>query len=368
MDTGPISISAELLTGEQLLDFLRSDKLLASTLDSIYDGIYIVDEKRRILFWNRGAEKITGFTSEEVMNRRCSDGILNHVDSAGELLCGRGCPLASSLATGQQLEKKVYPRHKDGHRFPVQTHIGPIRDADGRVVAAIEVFRDISQEEEHRVLQEKFARLIRKYVSTTTYDDVVDQARTDSQSSSRLRDVTILCLDMVGFTAFAESRSPEVVVDMLNEVFGTCDAITRRFHGDIDKFIGDALVAVFADANDAVDAAESLQQTMAELNASRGQRGEPEVLLRVGLNSGTVIQGEIGTSERKDLTVIGDVVNTASRIEKACDPGTVRLSEATFSRLDSQRASRHELVTRMTPKGKREQLAIYGPRAQDGEA
>lgn len=114
---------------------------------------------------------------------------------------------------------------------------------------------------------------------------------------------------------------------MLNEVFGTCDAITRKFHGDIDKFVGDALVAVF---DDAVDAALDIQRTMTGLNRERRQRGEADVLLRVGLNSGTVIQGEIGTSERKDLTVIGDVVNTASRIEGFCAPGAVRMSEATF--------------------------------------
>jgi len=362
MDTEPIHIAVGELSGQQLLNFLRTDRLLASTMNSIYDGVYIVDSDRYIIFWNRGAEVITGHTAREMLDHRCSDDLLNHVDVHGELLCGRACPLVASLNTGEQVEKKVYPRHRDGHRFPVQTHVGPIRDATGKIVAAIEVFRDITREEEHRVLQDKFARLIRKYVSDTTYHDVVDQAETDSESTSRQRDVTILCLDMVGFTSFSESRRPAEVVAMLNEVFGTCDAITRKFHGDIDKFIGDALIAVFADANDAVDAAESIQRTMAGLNSERKERGEAEVLLRIGLNSGTVIQGEVGTSERKDLTVIGDAVNTASRIEKACEPGTVRLSEATFSRLDSQRAGRHELVATLTPKGKLQEVAVYGPK------
>ena len=356
-----ISIEAESLSGDHLLDFLRTDKLLATTLDSIYDGVYVVDGERKILFWNRGASVLTGYTREEVIGRRCADAGLSHVDSRGELLCQRACPLVQTLQTGQEQEKRVFPRHKQGHRFPVQTHVGPIIDASGKIVAAIEVFRDISEEEQHRVLQEKFARLIRKYVSVTTFDEVVDQARSDRQSSTRRRDVSVLCLDMVGFTSFSEGRDPAHVVGMLNEVFSTCDAITRKFHGDIDKFIGDALIAVFADANDALDAARSIQQTMVQLNHQRNQRGEPEVLLRVGLNSGEVIQGEIGTSERKDLTVIGDVVNTASRIEKACKPGSWRISAATYLRLNEARAQSCQLLTKLVPKGKHQAVEIYGP-------
>lgn len=362
MDTEPINIAVDTLLGDRLINFIRTDPLLANTMNAIYDGVYIVDTSRHVILWNRAAEQITGFDAGDMLGHKCSDGTLNHVDADGRQMCGRDCPLVSCLSTGKPLEMKVYPKHRDGHRFPVKTHVGAIRDASGEIVAAIEVFRDISQEEEHRVLQEKFSRLIRKYVSDVTYHEVVDRARTDIKGASRLVEVTILCMDMVGFTSFSEQRGPEVVVEMLNEVFGTCDAITRKYHGDIDKFIGDALIAVFDDANDAVDAALSIQQTMGQLNEQRRERGEAEVLLRVGLNSGAVIQGEIGTSERKDLTVIGDVVNTASRIEGNCDPGGVCLSEATFSRLDPAHAARHELLHHMLPKGKQVKVAVYGPR------
>lgn len=353
------TISGE-LSADHLLDYLkREDSLLALVLNSLFDGVYVVDRQRRILFWNRGAEQLTGYSSAEVLGRRCSEDILNHVDDQGTRLCQVGCPLSATLTSGRETQQKVYPLHKEGHRFPVQTHVAPIRDASGEVVAGVEVFRDISKEEDHRVLQEKFSKLIRRYVSSSTFETVQDQAASDQQTTGRALDVSVLCLDVVGFTAFSEGREPQQVVAMLNEVFSACDAITRRFHGDIDKFVGDALVAVFPDANDAVDAAASIQVAMMQLNTRRRARGEQAITLRVGVNSGPVIQGEIGTSERKDLTVIGDVVNTASRIEAACDPGMICISESTYSRLTSDRARRFTFEGELLPKGKQQPVSIF---------
>ncbi|MBW2566512.1 MAG: PAS domain-containing protein, partial [Deltaproteobacteria bacterium] len=140
-----------------LSDFGRGDSVLTTVLNSPFDGIYVVDSERRIVFWNRGAEEITGYRSEEVMGHRCSEDILNHIDENGILLCRSSCPLVETLDTGKEVSAKVYSLHKDGQRFPVETHVTPIRNDRGDIVAAIEVFRDISQEEEFRILQERLA-------------------------------------------------------------------------------------------------------------------------------------------------------------------------------------------------------------------
>jgi PAS domain S-box-containing protein len=306
---------------------------LEVVLDCIFDGVYIVDTKRMIMFWNKGAEHITGFSAEEVEGRRCFDGILDHIDEHGNMLCKSRCPLLKTIQTGEHVREKIYPIHKSGKRFPVMTHVAPIRDEEGTIIAAIEVFRDITEQEEFRILQEKFQRIIKKYVSTKTFEDVMEQVLSGSEGRARLRDLTILYLDIVGFTTFSEHQPPHKVAEMLNNVFGICEVITKECHGDIDKFIGDAMMAVFVDANDAVAAAERILEALHRLNEMRTDDGEEQVCVRIGINSGDVIQGDIGTIERKDLTVIGDVVNTASRIQSLALPGSIVISEATFSRL-----------------------------------
>jgi class 3 adenylate cyclase len=199
-------------------------------------------------------------------------------------------------------------------------------------VAAIEVFRDISESEELRILQEKFSKLIKKYLSSATLTEVMNQLE-GSKEEVAIRELTILYVDIVAFTRFSEKHLPEETAKMLNDLFGICGVITRECHGDIDKFIGDAVMATFIDANDAVLAGIKILNALAELNTMREEKGLEGIQVRIGLNSGLVMQGEIGTPDRKDITVIGDVVSTASRIESVTDPMGICISEATYSRL-----------------------------------
>lgn len=346
------------------MDFLaelKTDSHLTNLLDSIYDGVYIVDRQRRILFWNKAAEAMTGFTKAEVMGKSCGDNILNHIDENGMLLCRAGCPILKTFAGGVPVDAKVYPKTKIGKRFPVETHISLIHDEEGNVLAALEVFRDISHHEEYRILQEKFDNLIRKYVSTTTYSDIKDRLESEIyQNQPRILDLTVFYLDVVSFTTFSENNSPEEVVKLLNELFGICEVITRESFGDIDKFIGDAIMAVFNDANDAVRAAlQIITVSLPEMNRIRKENNEQEIAVRIGINSGLVLQGDIGTIDRKDLTVIGDTVNTAARLEKGSKANRLMISEATYSRLSPETADRFEYHESIELKGKKEKIRTY---------
>ena len=338
----------------------KRDSVLGIILDSIFDGVYIVDKNRRIIFWNKGAEEITGYKSEEVMGKSCSDDILNHIDENGTLLCRDKCPLIKTIRTGKISQAKVYPLHKSGKRFPILTHISPIRNDDGEIIAGIEIFRDISLQENFRILQEKFNTLIKKYVSTTTFNEIMEQAKSGADSNAKLRDLTILYMDIVGFTTFSEKNSSEEVVRLLNDVFGMCEVITKECHGDIDKFIGDALMAVFIDANDAVNAAEKIIfNSLPAYNKLREEESKNAIKIRIGINSGNVIQGDIGTIERKDLTVIGDVVNTAERIESLCTPNSIFISESTFSRLKPENSGLFKFHENVSAKGKKESVPVF---------
>lgn len=120
------------------------DNLYRQMLDTLSEGIYFVDNNRQITFWNKGAERITGFSSEEVLGSFCFDNILNHVDDEGNKLCIQGCPLHSTVQDGENREAKVYLQHRAGHRVPVYVKIMAIYDAAGNRVGAAEMFTDES--------------------------------------------------------------------------------------------------------------------------------------------------------------------------------------------------------------------------------
>ncbi len=129
-------------SGSTELPLGLTEEIRTTVLDNLSDGVYFVDRQRRILYWNQGAERITGYSKEEVLGRQCKDNILNHCDDAGNILCGKGCPLLATIRDGNQREVHVYLQHKDGHRKPVAIRAAPIRDANGAIIGAAETFHD----------------------------------------------------------------------------------------------------------------------------------------------------------------------------------------------------------------------------------
>lgn len=123
----------------------RTTDLYKKTLDCLYDGVYVTDTRRIIIYWNRAAEQLTGYTAAEVTGHRCADNILVHVDDRGTCLCENACPLAETLLDGEMREADVFLHHKEGHRVPVSIRVSPITDARGVVMGAVEVFSDNSE-------------------------------------------------------------------------------------------------------------------------------------------------------------------------------------------------------------------------------
>lgn len=113
-------------------------------LDNLFDGVYFVDQDGRLTYWNRGAERISGYKAEEVLGRSCASNILKHISQDGEELCKGGCPLAQTMADGQPREAEVFLHHKSGHRVPVAVRISPIFDENQIIVGAVEIFSDVT--------------------------------------------------------------------------------------------------------------------------------------------------------------------------------------------------------------------------------
>ena len=129
---------------------------LNDILDNIYAGVYYVDQNRKIKYWNKEAEEITGFSEEEVVGKHCYNNILQHVDDQGTNLCHNGCPLHATMEDGKKREANVYLHHKDGQRIPVTIRTVPLKNEQNKIVGAVELFfKNIKV----KSLEEKIAEL-----------------------------------------------------------------------------------------------------------------------------------------------------------------------------------------------------------------
>ncbi len=129
-------------------------------LDNIYDGVYIVDSDRTIVYWNKGAERITGFKGAEVLGKQCRDNVLVHVDSHGTSLCSSDkCPAQFVINGGDERIEEVFLSHKEGYRLPVLTRISSLVDENGKIIGAIEIFTDNREVYENRAKIETLEKL-----------------------------------------------------------------------------------------------------------------------------------------------------------------------------------------------------------------
>jgi class 3 adenylate cyclase len=208
-------------------------------------------------------------------------------------------------------------------------------------------------------------RIFGQYVSPEVREKVL-QEKVALKGEKKI--VAVLFCDIRGFTSMSENKPPEEIVFELNEYFNVmADAISSA-NGTIDKFIGDAIMAVFGgvialdnSASSALCAARLMIKNLEILNEDRVRRGLPEIRNGIGLHYGEVFIGAIGSENRKDYTVIGDIVNTTSRIESLCKEHKVSIlmSEKFCSELPPEQKANCYHLTDTLVKGRKEMITLY---------
>jgi len=175
---------------------------------------------------------------------------------------------------------------------------------------------------------EVFHNRLKPYIGSEIADRIAHGD--DTMLRPEYRVVTVLFADIRLFTSFSEEASPDEVIEMLNEHFDRMVQIVYRYHGVLDKFIGDELMAVFGFITpseqgplDAMRAALEMQKSMDQLTKERESQGKAVFQIGIGVNTGEVIAGSLGSKERMDYTVIGDTVNVASRLESLAKGGEI---------------------------------------------
>jgi adenylate cyclase len=169
--------------------------------------------------------------------------------------------------------------------------------------------------------------------------EAVIRGETEDLRQSRLAEVTCLFADIRGFTTLSENESPQEVVSMLNEFFTLMAGVVFRHEGNLDKFIGDCVMAVWGppsshpdDPARALRAALEMQDAVDVLNGSRMAAGKPPIEVGIGVNTGQAVVGYMGSTERHEFTAIGDTVNTASRLCGLAKGGEVVANHSTIQK------------------------------------
>ncbi|MGQ4646472.1 GAF domain-containing protein [Lyngbya aestuarii] len=237
--------------------------------------------------------------------------------------------------------------------------VNPLTNPEGKVRGGLVVLEDISREK-------RMKSTMYRYMTPRVAEQVMELGE-DAMMVGRKKDVTILFSDIRGYTTLTENLGASDVVSLLNRYFETMVEAVFNHEGTLDKFIGDALMAVFGaplpltenHAWMAVKSALDMRWRLAEFNQSRILHSQPLIYIGIGISSGEVVCGNIGSHKRMDYTVIGDGVNLSSRLESitkeyGCD---IILSEYTYN-LCRDRIWVREL-DRIRVKGKNQPVNIY---------
>ncbi|MBF0135695.1 MAG: PAS domain S-box protein [Magnetococcus sp. DMHC-1] len=247
---------------------------------------------------------------------------------------------------------------KSGKIISINLSTVPMLGLDGRLIGGLLVFDDISREK-------RVKNALSRYMPSQVIDDFLG-TNDVSVLGGIEQEVTILFSDLRSFTSLSEDLSALETIAMLNDYLGRMVDLIFSNDGTLDKFIGDAIMAVFGtplptgnDAENAVLASQDMMIRLREFNASRARKGNRPLRIGIGINTGLVVSGYIGSPKRMDYTVIGDEVNLTARIESATKYyGTpILLSENTFTRIKKPLRSRE--IDRVRVKGKHRPVRIF---------
>ncbi len=233
-----------------------------------------------------------------------------------------------------------------------------------REIAAEEAGHEATLRSRLRLYEQKhlLRDTISRYVSPEMCEEILKNPAL-LQLGGRRQEVTVLFADIKGFTNMSANMSPEEVVEVLNLFFTEMVDLVFEYQGTLDKYVGDALMAVFGvpvplpdAATRAVQCAASMQRRLAELQA---EGRTPIQGMRLGINTGEAIVGNIGSDKRMDFTVIGDAVNVAARLQelaKELEADTL-VSEATYRQVEGR--FQMEKLTPVVLRGRQEATPIY---------
>lgn len=336
-----------------------------SIFSSMSDLLITTDSKGNIHYFNRAAlerielsAELIGEPFEKVFSSALGKKILNAIQQADR-------------NDEERLGIQGIMKRKADVDMDFSLNVTPLRGKRGKKEGLTLLFSDQTREkelqskmesvvEERRIVKDMFAR----YLSNDIVQTLVDRPDLVKPGGDK-KMATILFADIRGYTSFSESKDPEYIIDVLNAYFSEAVELVIKYKGYIDKFIGDAIMAAWGvpmyseveDANAAVECAVRLQRMVNSKDRSFFTGDASHLKVGIGMHTGPLIAGNLGSKRRMDYSVIGDTVNVAARLEGVAGPGQVIITQRTRDLIgDAFKVRKLEPVR---VKGKADPVHIY---------
>ena len=321
-----------------------------SMLESMSNGVITMDENGKIVTCNAAGLKIMDVELGQVLGKPANE----FFTGANAWVMERAQKVEESQDTDIIVDAEL---EFGGETVSVNLTVLPLVSAEKKKLGSMIMIEDISSEKRMKSTMSRYmdAGIAEQLLSSG--EDILGGKSTTA---------TILFSDVRGFTTLTEELGAQGTVSLLNDYFTIMVDCIQREEGMLDKFIDDAIMAGFGiplphddDEDRAVRAAVSMIRDLWAWNTQRAARGEKAIDMGIGLNTGTIVSGNIGSPKRMDYTVIGDGVNLAARLESACKQYSARIliSEYTYAKLRGTYRARE--IDHVIVKGKTEPVGVY---------
>ena len=348
--TAQVSIALENAT---LFESIQNMKNYSEgMLQSMSNGVITLDEDGKIVTCNSAGSRIFGLPAEEIINLSASDFF---VDSNAWIM-DKVLVVEDSLAPEISMDAELH-FHED--TVSANVSVLPLKNSEEKKLGAMIMIEDISSEK-------RMKSTMSRYMDPGIADQLMGDGQGEGILGGQSSEITVLFSDIRSFTSITEALGEQGTVQMLNEYFTIMvDCITRE-GGMLDKFIGDAIMSGFGipiahDDNEdrAVRAAVSMIRELWEWNITRIAHGLEPIEHGIGVNTGMVVSGNIGSPKRMDYTMIGDGVNVAARLESACKQYNARILISEFTKAKLKGTYRFRDVDQVIVKGKSQPVGVF---------
>ena len=363
------AVQAELK--QQAIEALQaSEQQLRKFLEAMPVGVLVIDAEGKPYYINSLGEQLLG---QGLVNSLASTQLTEvyqaYVRDTDQLYPDVDSPIYRALQGEISSIDDMEIRQGD-RTIPIEVWGTPIRNENGDVLYAIAAFQDITERQKAQAERYKYTREImelnlayERFVPKEFLRFLNKESITDVKLGDQVQqEMTVLFADIRSFTSLSEGMSPQENFNFINEYLSIVTPEIHSHNGFIDKYIGDAVMALFPESpNDAVLSAIAMQNKVALFNEARQQRGEVPIKIGIGLHTGSLMLGTIGGSQRMEGTVIADAVNLASRLEGLTKQyGTaIAISEKVLFQLENMEQYGYRFLDRVKVKGKKEAVAVF---------
>jgi adenylate cyclase len=349
------SLIGQVLENARLYSEVEDERsTLNAVLRGAADPILLIDPDDLLLLANRAAQERLGLDN-----------------AVGQPIADLNLPpdLQTALSNGYEPSGPGAPQEvtlADGETFSIS--VAPVRGMDSSLIGRVAVIQDITAIKElERREQERLRSVFRRYVSPAVVEEVLAGGGDFGEPAER--EVTVLFSDIRGYTTITEGLEPRVLVEqVLNRYFTAMTEVLYRYGGTIDKFLGDGIIGLFGvpiarpgDISRALQAAVEMQRAFAELHLAWKRELDLDIGMGIGIGHGRAVVGNIGSAQRLDYTVIGDVVNTANRLNGMALAGQIIVSHLVVEAIHKGETAPGHLreIGRVSLKGKQEPHLVY---------